>query len=35
MPRPKKTIPEQNGQTQTTGSEYHWYTFSLRARLGF
>jgi tetratricopeptide (TPR) repeat protein len=23
------------GPTQTTSSEYHWYTFSLRARLGF
>ena len=23
------------GPTQTTSSEYHWYTFQLRARLGF
>ena len=23
------------GPAQTSGSEYHWYTFSLRARLGF
>jgi len=23
------------GPTQTTSSEYHWYTFALRARLGF
>src|SRR5437762_1413480 len=23
------------GPAQTSGSEYHWYTFALRARLGF